>query len=45
VLVVLDADGVLGRLGLDRLHSNVDQAVRAELDARQAANGDAAGDG
>jgi SulP family sulfate permease len=45
VLSVLEADGVLGRLGLDRLHGNVDQAVRAELEARQTATGDSAGDG
>ena len=37
VLSVLDADGVLARLGLDRVHNNVDQAVQAELDARDAA--------
>jgi MFS superfamily sulfate permease-like transporter len=33
VLSVLDADGIVGRLGNDRVHGNVDQAVRAELDA------------
>ncbi len=43
VLSVLDADGVLERLGADRVHSNVDQAVRAELDASQAGSGDPAG--
>ena len=36
---VLDADGVLARLGLDRVHGNVDEAVRAELNA-QAGTGD-----
>jgi anti-anti-sigma factor len=34
VVAVLEADGVLGRLGAERVHSNVDQAVRAELDER-----------
>jgi sulfate permease, SulP family len=43
VLSVLEADGVLERLGLDRIHSNVDQAVLAELDASQAADEDAGG--
>jgi sulfate permease, SulP family len=43
VLSVLDADGVLERLGIERVHSNVDQAVRAELDAPQAADGDTTG--
>jgi SulP family sulfate permease len=39
VLSVLDADGVLGRLGVDRVHSNVDEAVRAELEAPRAEDG------
>src|SRR6185312_4577714 len=30
VRAVLDADGVLSRLGPDRLHGNVDEAVRAQ---------------
>jgi SulP family sulfate permease len=34
VLSVLEADGVIGRLGRDRVYSNVDLAVRAELDAQ-----------
>jgi sulfate permease, SulP family len=37
VLSVLDADGILARLGLDLVHNNVDQAVQAELDAPDAA--------
>jgi len=43
VLAVLEADGVIGRLGSERLYSNVDQAVRAELDARQTGGDDSAG--
>jgi hypothetical protein len=43
VLSVLEADGVIGRLGSERLHSNVDQAVRAELNARPAGGDDSAG--
>jgi sulfate permease, SulP family len=35
VLTVLRADGVLQRLGEDRIHGNVEQAVQAELTARQ----------
>ena len=31
VLAVLRADGVVALLGEERLHGNVDQAVRAEL--------------
>jgi high affinity sulfate transporter 1 len=34
VLSVLSTDGVIDRLGQDRVHANVDGAVRAELDAR-----------
>ncbi|MDH5292174.1 MAG: sodium-independent anion transporter [Acidimicrobiia bacterium] len=38
VLAVLWADGVADRIGPERLHDNVDQAVRAELDARATGN-------
>jgi sulfate permease, SulP family len=34
VLAVLAADGVLARLGADHIYSNVDEAVRAELELR-----------
>jgi hypothetical protein len=43
MLSVLEADGVIGWLGSERLHSNVDEAVRAELNARQASGDESAG--
>jgi sulfate permease, SulP family len=40
VRTVLEVDGVIERLGSDHLHSNIDEAVRAELGAGGAATTD-----
>jgi anti-anti-sigma regulatory factor len=36
VMAVLDADGVIDRLGSDRVHPTMAEAVRAELQAQRA---------